>query len=289
MTWRVIILIALLISSAIPGLGLYGDTSANRHHETMRFINEQVRIEQHMIERYGIKYWQTTGQCTMSRTPMSERSFLSDPHLAGHLTLAERKAAHDVMRDAEFMLRVVTSHFQDVGYDRREARDMTWRVHNTYVASGMYMTSGEWIGTGVAGALFMSAGSHLMGSQMIGAANNAMQAANHAGKVAPQGVDGWMPRQLTPSEAAAKIVNANRIGSGELRDAYHLAGSFLTENQLAAGQTFVLQGKTGVTTILQVPGAVNDKMGIFEFIISPSGVVTHQVFKPGGIIDGMPN
>jgi len=34
MIWRVIILIALLISNTIPGLSLYGDISTNRNHET---------------------------------------------------------------------------------------------------------------------------------------------------------------------------------------------------------------------------------------------------------------
>ena len=54
-----------------------------------------------MIERYGINYMLITGQDPRERTPMAERSFLSDPHLARYMNLHERKAVHDfLMQDS---------------------------------------------------------------------------------------------------------------------------------------------------------------------------------------------
>ena len=276
----------------------------------------------------------------MSRSPMSERSFLSDPHLARYMTLQERKFAYEFLRQDNILANLSNELVNEFGHSpgttttfwgsmgdvvratgnsitsfvdriRRvdnergqtlwemvvgnpsgdlTAHDLAWIAGMSFTAAASYMTSGEWVGSAYAGAVFMHASNRLTSSAAQNTGRNVQQQAERAGaNPQHQGPDGWMPRELTPAEAASKIVNANRVGSGELRDAHHLAGSFLTENQLAAGQTFVLQGRTGVTTILQVPGAVNNKLGIFEFIISPSGVVTHQLFKPGGVIDGMPN
>ncbi|HSR50978.1 MAG TPA: hypothetical protein VLV83_09115 [Acidobacteriota bacterium] len=40
--------------------------------------------------------------------------------------------------------------------------------------------------------------------------------------------------------------------------------------------------------LYQLPGAINGKNGIFEWIVD-KGVVTHRRFKKGGIVNGRPN
>jgi hypothetical protein len=91
---------------------------------------------------------------------------------------------------------------------------------------------------------------------------------------------------LSPSEAAKKIVNAERVGSGLKGDTYHRAASYLSESQISRGTVYDL-GKNN--TLLQVQGGVNDKTGIFEYILNKDGQVTHQLFKEGGVINGIPN
>lgn len=91
---------------------------------------------------------------------------------------------------------------------------------------------------------------------------------------------------LSPSEAANKIVNAERVGSGLKGDTYHRAASYLSESQISKGTVYDL-GKNN--TLLQVEGSVNGKTGIFEYILNKNGQVTHQLFKEGGVINGIPN
>nr|WP_245227981.1 hypothetical protein [Pseudomonas sp. PvP027] len=102
-----------------------------------------------------------------------------------------------------------------------------------------------------------------------------------------QGVE---DREKDISSVADKILSANRIGSGLKDDMSHIAASYLTKKQLAAGTVFTLTGNDGVKrTLLQTSGGLNEKSGIYEYILDPTGNVTHQRFIENGLINGIPN
>ncbi len=83
-----------------------------------------------------------------------------------------------------------------------------------------------------------------------------------------------------------------RTGTALTRsDAFHRSVSWVVDNP--AAQRFAIKGGDGVPRELyQLPGEVNGKSGVFEWIIDRSGsnpVINHQRFIPGGSINGVPN
>jgi len=126
-----------------------------------------------------------------------------------------------------------------------------------------------------------------VGSGAMAARSGALLAASQAGFTAASGGGGG-PK--SPSEAARIIINAERTGSALKPDLYHRAPSYLSESQLAQGETFLIVGGDGTPrTLLQVRGELNGRAGVFEFLLEPNGTVSHQLFKPGRIIDGIIN
>ncbi|AXH00907.1 hypothetical protein DVJ83_17505 (plasmid) [Deinococcus wulumuqiensis] len=115
------------------------------------------------------------------------------------------------------------------------------------------------------------------------------------------GQNGWLvhngcdPKSLTQFErlkaqyAADEIANATPIGSALKPDPGHISAVWA---QVFAkdGRVFTIVGNDGVKrNLTQVAGEMNGKKGVFEWIVDPSGTLTHQRFIAGGKITGFPN
>jgi hypothetical protein len=73
-------------------------------------------------------------------------------------------------------------------------------------------------------------------------------------------------------------------------DALLRAASFGTDAVAESGRLFKIKGGDGaVRTLVQAPGEVNKKSGVFEYILNKKGQVEHQRFIPCGVVTGSPN
>jgi RHS repeat-associated protein len=92
-------------------------------------------------------------------------------------------------------------------------------------------------------------------------------------------------------EGGGAASQMERVGAGLKDDPLHRAASWVVDDP--AAQRFTITGGDGVQRALyQLPGEVNGKPGVFEWIIDDSGgepVINHQRFISGGEVTGSPN
>lgn len=93
------------------------------------------------------------------------------------------------------------------------------------------------------------------------------------------------------TSAGKAMSELDRTGSGLKGDVLHRSASWVVDD--SGAQQFAIRGGDGVTRQLyQLPGEVNGKPGVFEWIVDDSGtdpVITHQRFINGGTVTGFPN
>ncbi len=102
------------------------------------------------------------------------------------------------------------------------------------------------------------------------------------------GIDINGTRVRTADQAAELIYGAERKHSA-LRntDLYHIEAGKISKEQLSQGEIFTFIGDNGERGILlQTKGTLNGKEGVYEYILSQDGKVSHQMFKPGKEVDG---
>jgi RHS repeat-associated protein len=85
------------------------------------------------------------------------------------------------------------------------------------------------------------------------------------------------------------LMNAEPVGAALKPDVFHRAATFARNEAGRVGTHFRVRGGDGVTrTLTQVAGEVNGTAGRFEYIVDRAGKLTHQLFVPGGRINGVP-
>lgn len=90
--------------------------------------------------------------------------------------------------------------------------------------------------------------------------------------------------------AAQEIKNATPVGSALKDDPLHRAPSYVLDQIPLKGRTFTLTGGDGKSyNLTQMEGVVNGKSGVYEWIVTPKGELSHQRFIPSGKITGTPN
>jgi hypothetical protein len=104
------------------------------------------------------------------------------------------------------------------------------------------------------------------------------------GEILSAGVD-----EKTDNEIA--FSQMTRVGSALKTDVGHSSASWVVDDP--AAQKFMITGGDGqVRELYQIPSNLNEKPGIFEWIVDRSGdepVITHRRFITGGTITGSPN
>ncbi|MES2462005.1 MAG: RHS repeat-associated core domain-containing protein [Armatimonadota bacterium] len=86
------------------------------------------------------------------------------------------------------------------------------------------------------------------------------------------------------------LLSAEPKGSALKDDTFHRASTFMRGEAAENGQHFPWRNGDGTdVTLTQIPGGLNDKTGIYEYIVDSNGDLTHQIFIPGGIVSGSPN
>ena len=96
--------------------------------------------------------------------------------------------------------------------------------------------------------------------------------------------------RLRAGYAADEIKSAKPIGSALKDDPMHRAPSYVVDQIPDKGRVFPLRGGDGTNnTLTQMPGSMNNKPGIFEWIVNSKMELTHQRFIPDGRITGTPN
>ena len=121
-----------------------------------------------------------------------------------------------------------------------------------------------------------------------------------AAVIAPRAITihGLVPAAATTAHAvvaaedATVLSRVDRVGSALSKDdPFHRSVSWVVDNPDA--QRFGITGGDGLARQLyQLPGEVNGKSGVFEWIVDESGsnpVINHQRFIPGGGVTGYPN
>ena len=94
----------------------------------------------------------------------------------------------------------------------------------------------------------------------------------------------------SPSEAANLLKSGTKVGSALKNDDFHRAPDFVVNDIATKGSVFSTVGGDGADYLLvQMPGEVNGKVGRFEWMINGQNEITHNVFLPGGTINGIPN
>ena len=90
--------------------------------------------------------------------------------------------------------------------------------------------------------------------------------------------------------AAQEINAAQPVGSALKEDPMHRAPSYVVDQIPAQGRVFSLKGGDGSNnTLTQLVGVVNNKSGIYEWIVNLKLELTHQRFIPDGKVTGTPN
>lgn len=88
---------------------------------------------------------------------------------------------------------------------------------------------------------------------------------------------------------AARLTASKPVGSALKEDALHRAAAFL-QTDAKGGTYFRFLGDDGVErNLIQMPTEVNGKQGTVEWIFDDAGNLTHQRFKPGATVNGIPN